>query len=193
MLYGRPSGELDDFNNWLGELPVHHRVVTAGNHDVPITADVEMWRKRLSNATLLIHGGVNIEGVHTWGSPVTRVDGTFGILMKRRVTPSTRMFPLIPRLISSSPTVFSWDPGWRTGLRWTPAGCHSLASSPHSSTLTALTGRTHSPYLARECSCSTQLCTLAGHRKPEPACWASRISLLLRCIWKAAKERLSGP
>jgi hypothetical protein len=33
-----------------------------GNHDAPIAADVEMWRKRLSNATLLINEGVIIEG-----------------------------------------------------------------------------------------------------------------------------------
>jgi hypothetical protein len=43
------------------------------------THDVEMWRKCLSNPTLLISEGATIEGVHIWGSPVTRVDGAFGM------------------------------------------------------------------------------------------------------------------
>jgi Icc-related predicted phosphoesterase len=76
---GNGPRQLDDFNDWLGELPVRHRLITAGNHDAPIAADVEMWRKRLSNATLLINEGIIIEGVHIWGSPVTRVDGAFGM------------------------------------------------------------------------------------------------------------------
>jgi hypothetical protein len=72
---GNGTRQLDDLNDWLGELPVRHRLITAGNHDAPIATDVEMWRKRLSNATLLINEG----GIHVWGSPVTRVDGAFGV------------------------------------------------------------------------------------------------------------------
>jgi metallophosphoesterase superfamily enzyme len=51
---GNGPRQLDDLNDWLGELPVRNRVITAGNHDTRIAADVQMWRKRLSNATLLI-------------------------------------------------------------------------------------------------------------------------------------------
>jgi Icc-related predicted phosphoesterase len=68
---GRDERELLDFNDWLREQPVSHRIVVPGNHDAPIWADPGKWRNRLSNATLLINEGVTIEGLRIWGSPVT--------------------------------------------------------------------------------------------------------------------------
>ena len=75
----RPS-QIDDFNSWLAEQPVRHRCIIPGNHEFAIEADPEKWRRRLSNATLLLNESVTIEGVRIWGSPVSKVDGAFGML-----------------------------------------------------------------------------------------------------------------
>jgi hypothetical protein len=101
---GNGPRQLDDLNDWLGELPVRNRVITAGNHDTRIAADVQMWRKRLSNATLLINEVVIIEGVHIWGSPVSRVDGAFGMPDEAERDALYSEIPSDPRLTSSSPT-----------------------------------------------------------------------------------------
>jgi Icc-related predicted phosphoesterase len=77
---GRGERELEDFSDWLGEQPVSQKIVVAGNHDTPVWVDPDKWRKRLSNATLLINEGVTVEGLRIWGSPVTSLaDVPFGI------------------------------------------------------------------------------------------------------------------
>jgi Icc-related predicted phosphoesterase len=77
---GRGDRELEDFNDWLGEQPASHKIVVAGNHDTPVWVDPNEWRKRLSNATLLVNEGVTIEGLSIWGSPVTSLaDVPFGM------------------------------------------------------------------------------------------------------------------
>jgi Icc-related predicted phosphoesterase len=77
---GRGAGVLDDFAEWLSEQPAQHRVIVPGNHDGPIMQEPDMWRKRLSVATLLINEIVTIEGIRIWGSPVTKLaDVPFGI------------------------------------------------------------------------------------------------------------------
>jgi Icc-related predicted phosphoesterase len=76
---GRGERELRAFNDWLGEQPALHRILVPGNHDTPICADPDRWRRRLSNATLLINQEVVVEGLRIWGSPVTSLaDVPFG-------------------------------------------------------------------------------------------------------------------
>ena len=70
---------MDRFNVWLGEQPARFRVITCGNHEFPVEAEPEKWRRRLSNATLLLNESVTIEGLKIWGSPVTKADGAFGM------------------------------------------------------------------------------------------------------------------
>jgi hypothetical protein len=158
---------------------------------------VEMWRKRLSNATLLIDEGVNIEGVHTWGSPITRVDGTFwdsdeaeGDALYSKVPTD----PTVDILITRGSLLGSWMED-RAALDSVGLS-FSLASSPARlrTRVQRLRGRTHSPYLARECCrARRQLCTLAGRRKPEPACWVSRISLLYDAFGRRRKNGYLDP
>lgn len=66
---------MDDFNDWLGKQPARHRVLTAGNHEWPVAIHPDMWRNRISNATLLLNESVEIGGMTIWGSPVTRFEG----------------------------------------------------------------------------------------------------------------------
>lgn len=65
-----------DFNAWLGELPHCHKIVVPGNHEFFLEAD-SVKRSQLSNATLLINEGIEIEGLRIWGSPL--YGGAFGL------------------------------------------------------------------------------------------------------------------
>ena len=65
---------------WLGEQPAKYRAITCGNHEYPVEAAPEKWRRRLSNATLLLNEAVEIEGIKIWASPTTPLyGGAFGM------------------------------------------------------------------------------------------------------------------
>jgi predicted phosphohydrolase len=70
-------GAINDFNAWLGELPHRHRILVPGNHDR--FAEDPSNRKLVSNATLLINEGIEIEGLRIWGTPTTPVGPGFGV------------------------------------------------------------------------------------------------------------------
>lgn len=63
--------EVEDLNDWLGTLPHRHKIVIAGNHDWAFQETPDLAREALSNAIYLEDNGVEIEGVHFWGSPWT--------------------------------------------------------------------------------------------------------------------------
>lgn len=62
---------VEDFNNWLGNLPHRYKIVIAGNHDWAFQDEPEQARALLSNAIYLEDSGIEIEGVRFWGSPWT--------------------------------------------------------------------------------------------------------------------------
>jgi predicted phosphohydrolase len=71
--------ELQEFNDWLGELPFKHKVVVGGNHDFTFEKfDSNKYHpyiardkraKLTSNFTYLCDSGCTIDGVNFWGSP----------------------------------------------------------------------------------------------------------------------------
>jgi Icc-related predicted phosphoesterase len=61
--------EIMSFNNWLGELPHPHKIVTAGNHDRLFETNPSYARGLLTNATYLENSGCEIGGLKFWGSP----------------------------------------------------------------------------------------------------------------------------
>jgi Icc-related predicted phosphoesterase len=65
---GKQSSQLRDFDDWLGELRHQHKIVVPGNHD-SVLEDPKM-RDELTNATVLVNSGVEVEGLKIWGSPV---------------------------------------------------------------------------------------------------------------------------
>ncbi len=72
---GSSTEKLREFNRWLGRLPHRYKVVIPGNHD-----DLVAQRKnraQITNATLLVNSGVEIEGIRIWGSPITALYGAF--------------------------------------------------------------------------------------------------------------------
>jgi len=76
--FGRGTRAIVDFNNWLGELPHPHKVVTYGNHEYALEAKPKL-RKLISNATVLVNESVVIGPARIWGSPLTpHFGGAFG-------------------------------------------------------------------------------------------------------------------
>jgi len=79
MFFSKRQSQIHDFNDWLGELPHTHKIVTPGNHEFALEADPDM-RRAITNATLLINEEVKIAGLRIWGSPVTPLyGGAFGM------------------------------------------------------------------------------------------------------------------
>jgi Icc-related predicted phosphoesterase len=83
-----------DFNEWLGELPHFRKLVVPGNHEYFLEGDLSK-RSMLSNATVLINEGTEIEGLRVWGSPVTPLyGGAFGM---SSATDRKRLYSQIPK------------------------------------------------------------------------------------------------
>lgn len=78
-MFSRSMTAVADFNAWLGELPHPRKILVPGNHEFFLEADPSK-RSMLSNATVLINEGIEIEGLRIWGSPVTPLyGGAFGL------------------------------------------------------------------------------------------------------------------
>jgi Icc-related predicted phosphoesterase len=76
--YSKPPSIISDFNNWLGSLPHRHKVVVPGNHEFIL--EEPRNRGTITNATLLVDSGVEVEGLKIWGSPTTPLyGGAFGM------------------------------------------------------------------------------------------------------------------
>jgi Icc-related predicted phosphoesterase len=101
-MFSRSLRAIHDFNQWLGELSHRHRILVPGNHD-RFLEDLSN-RKLISNATVLINEGIDVEGLRIWGTPITPVGPAFCV-------PSTeerrRIYERIPNdtdvLISHGP------------------------------------------------------------------------------------------
>jgi Icc-related predicted phosphoesterase len=78
-MFSKSLRAIEDLNKWLGEQPHRHRILVPGNHEFFLEADPSR-RSLLSNATVLINEGIEIDGLRIWGSPVTPLSGVaFGI------------------------------------------------------------------------------------------------------------------
>lgn len=74
---------LENLNDWLGELPHRHKIVIAGNHDWAFQEIPELARATLTNALYLEDSGVEIEGVRFWGSPWTPAFLDWAFMLER--------------------------------------------------------------------------------------------------------------
>jgi Icc-related predicted phosphoesterase len=76
-LNSKPPAVLHDFDAWLASLPHRHKIVVPGNHEFVL--EEPRNRSAITNATLLIDSGVEVEGIRIWGSPTTPLyGGAFG-------------------------------------------------------------------------------------------------------------------
>jgi Icc-related predicted phosphoesterase len=63
--------EVEDFLDWFGGQPHKYKVLIAGNHDFLAERNPKIFRLLVpENVIYLEDSGVEIEGIHIWGSPV---------------------------------------------------------------------------------------------------------------------------
>ena len=74
-MFSKSLSAIEDFNEWLGELPHRHKIVVPGNHEFFLESNPER-RSLLDNANVLIDEGIEIEGLSIYGSPMTPLLGT---------------------------------------------------------------------------------------------------------------------
>jgi Icc-related predicted phosphoesterase len=77
-MFSKSLSAIEDFNEWLGELPHRHKIVVPGNHEFFLESNPER-RSLIDNATVLIDESIVIEGLNIYGSPMTPLyDAAFG-------------------------------------------------------------------------------------------------------------------
>ena len=63
--------EVESFMKWYGAQPHRYKVLIAGNHDFLAERDPEIFRSLIpENVIYLEDSGVEIDGIHIWGSPI---------------------------------------------------------------------------------------------------------------------------
>ena len=70
MSFAHSSYDIIAFNDWLGTLPHKYKLITAGNHDLFLTDEEN--RRFITNADLVIHQTVEVEGIKFFISPFSR-------------------------------------------------------------------------------------------------------------------------
>jgi Icc-related predicted phosphoesterase len=73
-MFSRNLSAIEDFNEWLGELPHRHKIVVPGNHEFFLESNPER-RSLLDYANVLIDECIEIEGLTIYGSPMTPLYG----------------------------------------------------------------------------------------------------------------------
>lgn len=74
-MFSENLSAIEDFNEWLGDLPHPHKIVVPGNHEFFLESNPER-RTLLDNANVLIDEGIAIEGLNIYGSPMIPLYGT---------------------------------------------------------------------------------------------------------------------
>lgn len=92
-MFSKSLRAIEDFNDWLGELPHLHKLVVPGNHEFFLEANPGR-RSLLSNATVLIEDSITINGLRLYGSPMTPLYG--GAFGKSSPTDRKRHWAKIP-------------------------------------------------------------------------------------------------
>lgn len=105
-MFSKSLRQIEDFNDWLGELPHRWKLVIPGNHEF-FLEDCPCRRSMLCNATVLIDEAITIEGLKIYGSPMTPLYG--GAFGKSSAADRTRHWAKVPSdtniLITHGPPV----------------------------------------------------------------------------------------
>jgi Icc-related predicted phosphoesterase len=120
----RSLSAIEDFNDWLGELPHRVKIVVPGNHEFFLERD-RSRRSLLSNATVLINESIEFDGLRIWGSPITPLaNSAFGVNSDED---RRRLYAQIPKdtdvLITNGPAYGILDSVPGSGLH---SGCREL-------------------------------------------------------------------
>ncbi len=63
-------GEVQAYNDWIGQFPHPFKILVAGNHDRPFEISGQLCKDTLTNSIYLENSSVEIEGVKFYGTPV---------------------------------------------------------------------------------------------------------------------------
>lgn len=123
-MFSRSLSAIEDFNDWLGELPHCYKIVIPGNHEFFLESDPSR-RSLLGNATVLINESIEVHGLTIWGSPVTPLaNAAFGM---PSAADRRRLYAKIPKnadiLITHGPPYGILDTASHSGLH---SGCREL-------------------------------------------------------------------
>lgn len=86
--YGRED-EFIDFVHWFSKVPIQHKILVAGNHDMCLDPAKNTKASYLKshcipkNIHYLENTGVEIDGVNFWGSPFTPIFGSWAFMRER--------------------------------------------------------------------------------------------------------------
>jgi hypothetical protein len=108
-MFSNSLAAIEDFNDWLGELPHRWKLVVPGNHEAFLEADPGR-RSLLDNAEILIDEAVTLDGLKLYGSPMTPLFGeAFG---KPSPRDRQRHWATVPSdtevLVTHGPPLGSW-------------------------------------------------------------------------------------
>ena len=116
------------FNDWLGTLKYKHKIVVPSNHDIYAEIDPVGFKMALSNAKVLMHEGLIVEGVKIFGMPWTPTFGCWAFMYDRHSDFSKQLINKIP---SDADILVSHGPAYGNGLgetiRGDDAGCQQLS------------------------------------------------------------------
>ncbi len=77
-MFSKSLRAIEDFNDWVGDLPHRHKLLVPGNHEFYLEADPRR-RDLTDNATVLIDEAIEIDGLMIYASPMTPLyGGAFG-------------------------------------------------------------------------------------------------------------------
>ena len=65
-MFSKSLSAIEDFNEWLGELPHRHKIIVPGNHEFFLESNPER-RSLLDNANVLIDESIEIDGLNIYG------------------------------------------------------------------------------------------------------------------------------
>ncbi|HBC89320.1 MAG TPA: metallophosphoesterase [Lentisphaeria bacterium] len=87
------QAEIVDFNNWLGMRPHSHKIIIAGNHDLPVENNPDEARELLFNAIYLQDKCANVMGLSFYGTPWSPASGWSFQLEDDRLNEKWRKIP----------------------------------------------------------------------------------------------------
>ncbi len=90
---GRPR-ELEDFIEWMVNLPFEHKIFVPGNMDYAMERDPDRYLAQMSGIDCLIDQSVNLQGLLFHGSPV--VPNFVGVFNRERGEEIMQHWDLIP-------------------------------------------------------------------------------------------------
>lgn len=125
--FSKSEFEIQDFNDWLGELPHRYKVVIPGNHEFAFEESPKR-RHAISNAIFLIDESAEIGGFRVWGSPLTPLYG--GAFGRSAAADRARAYSVIPKgtdiLVTHGPPFGVLDRPGGTGFN---NGCRELLAA----------------------------------------------------------------